>query len=258
MTRIGVSACACLLLLCLAAPAGAGARGEPTYRSPICIAFSPKGDLAYVTNHTAGSLSVIDAAKGEVTAETRVGRAPTGVAASPDGNWVYVADAGNQRQPGLADTVEAAVEQGVDADEGHAHAVERQSGGDTRQGGLVPAHCTVFVHEPNSGQSKNCEQRREGQRDEEYLTYPSGEVLTELIFLPATTWRERVGKSTVPMAMAKTPWGSWNNLKARSMIAGAGTLIREATMVPMSELKFTMPRLITTGPRSTPTFLTPG
>ena len=42
------------------------------------------------------------------------------------------------------------------------------------------------------------------------------------------------------------------------MNAGAGTLISEATWVSMSELKLIMPRLIITGPSSTPTRRTAG
>ena len=74
-----------------AAPGKSGAR-ERQYKSPICIAFSPNGDFVYVTNHTAGSLSVIDAATAKVVAEIPVGRAPTGVAVSPDGKSAFVAN----------------------------------------------------------------------------------------------------------------------------------------------------------------------
>ena len=68
------------------------AKPQAAYKSPTCVAFSPNGRRVYVTNHTANSVSVIDAATGNLAAEIRVGRRPTGVAVSPDGKWVYVAN----------------------------------------------------------------------------------------------------------------------------------------------------------------------
>jgi len=76
-----------------AKPAGAAPRSKQApYKSPTGIAFGPGGRWAYVTNRTADTLSVIDAATGKVVSEVRVGRGPTGVAASGDGKWVYVAN----------------------------------------------------------------------------------------------------------------------------------------------------------------------
>ena len=75
---------------------GAGPASQPAYKSPLCIAFSPDGKFAYVSNHTADSVSVIDAAARKVVKEIAVGRAPAGVAVSPDGKWLYVAN--NQSQ----------------------------------------------------------------------------------------------------------------------------------------------------------------
>ena len=74
---------------------GGPAAGEPGYKSPTCIAFSPSGDAAFVTNHTAGTLSIIDTAAGRVVAEIPVGNRPTGVAASADGSSVFVAATGD-------------------------------------------------------------------------------------------------------------------------------------------------------------------
>ncbi len=51
------------------------AAARPGYKSPTCIAFSPEGRLAYVTNHTAGTLSVIDTQRARVATEIPVGQA---------------------------------------------------------------------------------------------------------------------------------------------------------------------------------------
>ncbi|MDP6637065.1 MAG: beta-propeller fold lactonase family protein [Phycisphaerae bacterium] len=72
-------------------PPSAGAE-RPKYKSPACIAFSPKGRFAYVTNHTADTLGVIDTAAGGLVGEIPVGRGPWGVVASPDGKTVFVAN----------------------------------------------------------------------------------------------------------------------------------------------------------------------
>lgn len=72
-------------------PAGA----RPGYKSPTCIAFSPEGRLVYVTNHTAGTLSVIDVQRAKVAAEIPVGRCPTGVAVGGDGAVIFVANTGS-------------------------------------------------------------------------------------------------------------------------------------------------------------------
>jgi len=65
---------------------------EPVYKSPTCVAFSPDGRFVFVTNHTANTLAVVEAAAGKVVAEISVGRAPTGVAVSPDGALAFVAN----------------------------------------------------------------------------------------------------------------------------------------------------------------------
>lgn len=83
----------CLTIgLMLMAIVGAAWSGQPAYRSPTCIAFSPKGDRAVVTNRTADSVAIISTATGKVVAEVAVGKAPTGVAVGPGGRWVYVAN----------------------------------------------------------------------------------------------------------------------------------------------------------------------
>lgn len=73
-------------------PGGAAAGRQAAYASPTGVAFAPNGRRVYVTNRTANTVSVIDAAAGKVVAEVRVGRGPAGVAVSPDGKWVYAAN----------------------------------------------------------------------------------------------------------------------------------------------------------------------
>ncbi|MFE5541229.1 beta-propeller fold lactonase family protein [Streptomyces sp. NPDC056492] len=63
---------------------------------------APAGTFAYVTNGLAGSLSVIDTADNTVTSTIDVGDDPNGVAVSPDGNRVFVANR-------LSDTVSLVV-----------------------------------------------------------------------------------------------------------------------------------------------------
>ncbi|MFC1806295.1 YncE family protein, partial [Planctomycetota bacterium] len=92
MTRASLRTLSLLLAAIVVAPVALAGAKQPKYKSPTCIAFSPQGNLAYVTNHTADSVSVIDAASGKVAAEVPVGRGPTGIAASADGKWVYVAN----------------------------------------------------------------------------------------------------------------------------------------------------------------------
>jgi YVTN family beta-propeller protein len=62
------------------------------YKSPACIAFSPDGRFAYVTQHTADSLGVIDTSAGKLVGQIPVGRGPWGVVASPDGKTVFTAN----------------------------------------------------------------------------------------------------------------------------------------------------------------------
>lgn len=86
---------ACLSLIAGgAAKAPSAAAPETKYKSPACIAFSPDSRLAFVTQHTADSLGVIDAKAGRLIAEIPVGRGPWGVVVSPDGKTVFTA---NQR-----------------------------------------------------------------------------------------------------------------------------------------------------------------
>ncbi|MCD6303917.1 MAG: PD40 domain-containing protein, partial [Planctomycetes bacterium] len=70
-------------------------RPQPRYKSPTCIAFSPDGRTAYVTNNTAGTVSIIDAEKMKVAGEVRVGSRPTGIAVGPGGKVVFAAVTGD-------------------------------------------------------------------------------------------------------------------------------------------------------------------
>src|SRR5680860_604594 len=75
---------------------------------------------------------------------------------------------------------------------------------------------------------------------------------------PSEASRDSVGNKTVPMAIANMPCGSWNRRNALSITAGAGSLTKLANMVLIKALKFTIPRVNTTGPKSRPNRLTAG
>ena len=53
---------------------------RPRYKSPLGLAVDPKGQLAYVALHTAGTLAVADLRENEVLCEIPVGRKPYDVA----------------------------------------------------------------------------------------------------------------------------------------------------------------------------------
>lgn len=65
---------------------------RPVYRSPFLTAFSPRGRMLAVGDHTAGSLVMLEAATGRVVREVNLGGRPAGVTWSADGRFVYVAD----------------------------------------------------------------------------------------------------------------------------------------------------------------------
>ena len=77
------------------------ARGESSqasesgmYRSPICVAISPDGKTLYVTDHTAGNVTILDAAGKTKRGEVALRGKPRGVALSADGDMLYVAEHG--------------------------------------------------------------------------------------------------------------------------------------------------------------------
>jgi YVTN family beta-propeller protein len=60
--------------------------------TPVQVAISPNGALAYAVNQGSNNVSVIDTATESVTATIGVGNRPYGVAFSPDGGTAYVAN----------------------------------------------------------------------------------------------------------------------------------------------------------------------
>jgi YVTN family beta-propeller protein len=73
-----------------AAPTPVQTSLEP-HRSPIALALTPDGNRLLVANQTAGSVSLVDTATGEVLHEAATGDRPAGVAISPDGRRGVVA-----------------------------------------------------------------------------------------------------------------------------------------------------------------------
>ncbi|MCC9712130.1 beta-N-acetylglucosaminidase domain-containing protein [Streptomyces sp. MNU76] len=60
--------------------------------NPGEVVVSADGRTAYAANQGSNSVSVIDVARGEVTATVRVGRVPAGLALTPDGGTLWVAN----------------------------------------------------------------------------------------------------------------------------------------------------------------------
>ena len=58
------------------------------------IAVSPDGSKVYITNTTAGTVSVINPATNEIVGTIQTGPNPAGVAFTPDGKFAYVANMG--------------------------------------------------------------------------------------------------------------------------------------------------------------------
>lgn len=72
------------LCLCVGAPPAA-------YHSPLSVAVSPNGMTLYVSDKTAGCVTILDAATGAKVGETPVVGEPHGLALSADGKILYVA-----------------------------------------------------------------------------------------------------------------------------------------------------------------------
>jgi YVTN family beta-propeller protein len=78
--------------MAMAVSAGAG----QTYRSPECAVVSADGKAVYVSDKTANSVVVVDAASGKATAEWAVGAEPTVMVLAADGKTLYVSLTGAQ------------------------------------------------------------------------------------------------------------------------------------------------------------------
>ena len=59
----------------------------------------PGGFRVFATNETGGTLTTIDGLSGKVLAVTPLGKRPRGLAASPDGRWLYIALSGSPIAP---------------------------------------------------------------------------------------------------------------------------------------------------------------
>jgi YVTN family beta-propeller protein len=57
---------------------------------PQSVAFAPDSRHAYVVNDGSNTVSVIDTATNQVTANVQVGQDPTSVFVAPDGKHAYV------------------------------------------------------------------------------------------------------------------------------------------------------------------------
>ena len=72
----------------------AGTKGHPIKvgLSPLQIAVTPDGTMAYVANYASASVTPIRLAGGRAGPAIAAGKIPTRLAASPDGTTVYVLD----------------------------------------------------------------------------------------------------------------------------------------------------------------------
>ncbi|HEY1378345.1 MAG TPA: YncE family protein, partial [Gemmataceae bacterium] len=95
-THAGATVCALLLAALISGrpPAGdAAAAGlHPTPRQPVALALATEGRWLFVANRQSGSVSVIDTASLQVTAEMPIGRRLADLDLAPDGEHLVVAD----------------------------------------------------------------------------------------------------------------------------------------------------------------------
>ncbi len=107
----GACAVVCLWLASGSASTACGQTADSaqgTYRSPIASAISPDGKTAYVSDRTAGNVTILDIAGNKKIAEVALHGKPQGVALSADGKSLYVAEHG-AGSVAVIDTAKAAV-----------------------------------------------------------------------------------------------------------------------------------------------------
>ena len=78
------------------------AAAHPVYRSPLALALSPEGKTLYVTDRTAGNVTVLDAASGAKQGEIKLQGEPAKLALSADGGTLYAA----QRKAGAVAVID--------------------------------------------------------------------------------------------------------------------------------------------------------
>jgi YVTN family beta-propeller protein len=84
------------------------AAGKLTYRSPLSLAISPDGGTLYVSDRTAGCVSILNATSGKKIRDITIPGQPNGLALSRDGKRLYV----TQRKAGsiaVIDTAKATI-----------------------------------------------------------------------------------------------------------------------------------------------------
>ncbi len=81
-----------ILALALATAWGGPAASAAAYRSPIAVAVAPDGKTLYVSDRTAGCVTILDAAAGKPVRDMAVPGEPMGLALATDGKTLYVAE----------------------------------------------------------------------------------------------------------------------------------------------------------------------
>jgi YVTN family beta-propeller protein len=94
----------------------AAATGQAAQPGPAPAAAAAGGaERVYVTNERSGTLSVVDAASGQVTATVPLGKRPRGLKLSPDGRLLYVALSGSPiAGPGVDESKLPPADKGAD------------------------------------------------------------------------------------------------------------------------------------------------
>src|SRR5262245_5132954 len=95
MTRLLLLGAALLAFLLLTRPstdASAPAPSDPGLRRPVALQLVDDGKVLLVANRDSGTVSVLDTQRVEVTAEVRVGRRLSDLAASRNGDLIAVTE----------------------------------------------------------------------------------------------------------------------------------------------------------------------